>query len=164
MCHGRKTLHWHEIFRWQVRSWRFLILASKCSLKLFEEYFEEHQPSSSSRGGDDGTADTSSWYSVLPFCYMLLLNPMITALGLQAIFNQKFCSRPSTLRLREKPLLSRSVIIQARRSSSIFLVSGNFLHTSLDRAIWWSCFSRRSVLAWGLSTDTVLRFHSYLDR
>jgi hypothetical protein len=65
---------------------------------------------------------------------MLLLNPLITALGLQAIFNQKFCSRPSTLRLRAKPLLSRSVIIQARKSSSIFSVSGNFLHTSIDRA------------------------------
>ena len=66
---------------------------------------------------------------------MLLLNPLITALGWQAIFNQKFCSRPSTLRLREKPLLSRSVIIQARKSSSIFSVSGNFFHTtSIDRA------------------------------
>ncbi len=30
MCQCRKTFHWHETIRWQVRSWRlgFLILAS----------------------------------------------------------------------------------------------------------------------------------------
>ncbi len=56
VCHGRKTFHWHEMLKWQVRSWRFLILANKYSLKIFEEYFEEHQPRSSSRGRDDGAA------------------------------------------------------------------------------------------------------------
>ncbi len=61
-------------------------------------------------------------------CSMLLLNPLITALGWLTITNRKFCSILRTLRLREKPLLSRSVIIQASKSSLSFPVSGNCAH------------------------------------
>ena len=58
----------------------------------------------------------------LNFCGLLLLNPLIAALGWQVISNQRFCLRTRNLKRWEKPLCFRTGCIQASKSSLIFLV------------------------------------------
>ncbi len=88
------------------------------------------------RGGEDGAADCR--YSVLlyvSYCcwipWFLLLagrNFPIESICWKELSYRKFCSRIRTLRKWERPLRSRSIIIQASKSSSSFLVSGNCAH------------------------------------
>jgi len=58
----------------------------------------------------------------LKFCGLLLLNPLIAALGWQVISNQRFCLRRRNLKRWEKPRCFRTGCIQASKSSSIFSV------------------------------------------
>ncbi len=58
----------------------------------------------------------------LNFRGLLLLNPLIAALGWQAISNQRFCLRRRNLKRWEKPRCFRTGCIQASKSSSIFSV------------------------------------------
>ena len=58
----------------------------------------------------------------LNFCGLLLLNPLIAALGWQVISNQRFCLRRRNLKRWEKSRCFRTGCIQASKSSSIFSV------------------------------------------